>query len=168
MCSLYMVIVSNQDKKMQKNRFCRNPKIPKLTFGNSGIITKNEGRIEFIQLTTIKKVIKTFIKKKKSNVDIIREKIWYFGRPNFYIQKKSKNSRMGKGKGLIERKVIRIRRGVVLFEFLGVNVAKLKKLIKKINKYLNVKFFIITKENINFNLWSKKNKYLYYYEKYLY
>lgn len=147
-----MVITANQDNKMQKNRFFRNPKKPKLIFGNSGIITKNEGRIEFIQLTTIKKIIKTFIKKKKSNIDIIREKIWYFGRPNFYIQKKSKNSRMGKGKGLIERKVIRIRRGVVLFEFLGVNMLKLKKLIKKINKYLNVKFFVISNENLTFNL----------------
>ena len=75
---------------------------------------------------------------------------------------------MGKGKGLIERKVIRIRRGVVLFEFLGVNIIKLKKLIKKINKYLNVKFFVISKENTNYNLWSKKNKYSYYYDKYLY
>lgn len=59
---------------------------------------------------------------------------------------------MGKGKGLIERKVIRIRRGVVLFEFLGVNPLNLKKLIKKINKYLNVKFFILSKEELNFNV----------------
>jgi len=32
---------------------------------------------------------------------------------------------MGKGKGLIERRIIRIRRGVTLFEFKGISKAKL-------------------------------------------
>ena len=32
---------------------------------------------------------------------------------------------MGKGKGLIERKIIKIRRGVTLFEFKGVSRSKL-------------------------------------------
>lgn len=50
---------------------------------------------------------------------------------------------MGKGKGSIERKVIRIRRGVVLFEFKGIPQTKLQKLIKKINKALSVKFTYI-------------------------
>lgn len=59
---------------------------------------------------------------------------------------------MGKGKGLIERKVIRIRRGVVLFEFLGVNPLKIKKLITKANRICSVKFFIIYKKKINFSL----------------
>ena len=162
-----MVVTKNKDKKIQKNRFFKKPKMFKLSFGDSGIVSTNEGRIEFVQLSLIKKIIKLFIKKKKSNVDIIREKIWYFGTPNFYIQKKSKNSRMGKGKGLIERKVIRVRRGFVLFEFLGVPTIKLKKLILKINKFLDVKFTVIKQENIYFSLWSKKNKYIYYHDKYL-
>lgn len=163
-----MVITSNENKNIQKNRFFRNPKKPKLIFGDFGLITKNEGRLEFVQLSSLKKIVKTLIKKKKSNIDIIREKIWYFGRPNFLIQKKSKNSRMGKGKGLIERKVIRIRRGVILFEFLGVSIIKLKKLIKKINKFLNVKFDVLYRYKIYFNLWSKRNRYIYYHDKYLY
>lgn len=163
-----MVSKNDKNKKMQKNRFFKNPKTPKLTFGDCGLISKNEGRIELIQLSTMKKIIKKFIKKKKSSIDVIREKIWYFGRPNFYIQKKSKNSRMGKGKGLIERKVIRIRRGVVLFEFLGVNLLRLEKLIKKINKYLNVKFFVLSNQSLKFTTWSKNNRYSYYYDKYLY
>lgn len=32
---------------------------------------------------------------------------------------------MGKGKGLIERQIIRIRRGVTLFEFKGISKSKL-------------------------------------------
>jgi ribosomal protein L16/L10AE len=31
---------------------------------------------------------------------------------------------MGKGKGLIERQIIRVRRGVTLFEFKGVSKSK--------------------------------------------
>lgn len=163
-----MVIVLNEEKKIQKNRFFRKPKKPKLDFGDFGLITKNEGRIELIQLTFFKKLVKGFIKKKKSNIDVIREKIWYFGRPNFLIQTKSKNSRMGKGKGMIERKVIRIRRGVVLFEFLGVSPLRLKKLANKVNKICSVKFCVIHRYKIYLGLWSKLTKYSYYHDKYLY
>ena len=70
-----MVSKINLNSKIQKNRFYKLPKKPKLTFGDYGLITKNEGRIELVQLTSIKKIIKKFIKKKKSNLDIIREKI---------------------------------------------------------------------------------------------
>lgn len=70
-----MVIIANEEKKIQKNRFFRKPKKPKLDFGDFGLITKNEGRLELIQLTFFKKMVKSFIRKKKSNIDIIREKI---------------------------------------------------------------------------------------------
>ena len=59
---------------------------------------------------------------------------------------------MGKGKGLIERKAIRIRRGFSLFEFKGVPIIRLRKLIKKINKFLNIKFFLNCKYNITITL----------------
>ena len=70
-----MVIIANEEKKIQKNRFFRGPKRPKLDFGDFGLITKNEGRLELVQLTLFKKIVKSLIKKKKSNIDIIREKI---------------------------------------------------------------------------------------------
>lgn len=163
-----MVIIKNQEKKLQKNRFSRNPKKPKISLGDAGIITKNEGRLEFIQLSFIRKLAKKFISKKKSEIDLIREKIWYLGVPNFILQKKSKNSRMGKGKGMIERKVIRIRRGVVLFEFKGISPIKLQKLIKKINKILSVKFTYIFEYDKRYCIWSNREKYIYYFSKYLY
>lgn len=162
-----MVVLKNSIHKMQKNRFFKKPKKIEIKFGDAALTVLNEGRIELIHLSVLKKIIKKFITKKKSEIDVIREKIWYFGCPNFYIQKKSKNSRMGKGKGLIERKILRVRRGFVLFEFLGVSRIKLSKLILKINKFLNVKFIITYKKKINYNLWAKKNKYIYYHDKYL-
>lgn len=163
-----MVSDKNVFNNIQKNRFFSKPIKKKNKFGDFSLVCLNEGRIELIHISIFKKKLKTLIKKKKSEIDIIREKIWYFGRPNFYIQKKSKNSRMGKGKGSIERKTIRIKKNFILFEFKGVPVIKLKKLLKFFNKVLSVKFYILSNYNINFSLWSKTNKYMYYHEKYLF
>jgi ribosomal protein L16/L10AE len=46
---------------------------------------------------------------------------------------------MGKGKGLIERQIIRIRRGVTLFEFKGVSKSKIIWLTNEMNKKLKIK-----------------------------
>lgn len=58
---------------------------------------------------------------------------------------------MGKGKGLIERHTIRIRKNVCLFEFLGINNTFLKKVLFKLNKKLNVKLNILYLTSNNFN-----------------
>jgi ribosomal protein L16/L10AE len=75
---------------------------------------------------------------------------------------------MGKGKGMIERKVMRVRRGFVLFEFKGVHIIKLKRLVTKINKKLDVKFIIYKKDLKKYGFWIKTNKFLYYINKYLF
>jgi ribosomal protein L16/L10AE len=46
---------------------------------------------------------------------------------------------MGKGKGLIERQIIRIRRGVTLFEFKGISKSKIIWLTNEMNKKLKIK-----------------------------
>lgn len=156
------------ERRFQKNRFFQKPKNIKLTFGDSGLITLQEGFIELIHLTLFKKYLKFFLKKKKSNLLFLREKIWFFGRINFALQKKSKNSRMGKGKGLVERQIIKIRRGVTIFEFKGVSKKKIIWLTTEINKKLKIKItYFFKKKDIFYKIWSKKNKYSYYYNKYL-
>jgi len=156
------------EKRFQKNRFFQNPKNIKLTFGDAGLVTSREGFIELVHLNLFKKYLKYFLKKRKSNLLFIREKIWYFGRINFALQKKSKNSRMGKGKGLIERQIIRIRRGVTIFEFKGISKSKIMWLTKEVNKKLKIKInCFFKKTDIFYKVWSKKNKYSYYYNKYL-
>lgn len=166
-----MVFIKNKkinERRFQKNRFFQNPKNIKLTFGDAGIITLREGLIELVHLNLFKKYLKYFLRKKKSNLLFIREKIWYFGRINFALQKKSKNSRMGKGKGLVERNIIKIRRGVTIFEFKGVSRSKIIWLTKEINKKLKIKIICFFKKtDIFYKIWSKKNKYSYYYNKYL-
>lgn len=52
---------------------------------------------------------------------------------------------MGKGKGSFDRKLIKIRTNQNIAEFSGININKLKKFIKKLNKKLNINLFIINK-----------------------
>ena len=147
-----MVISIDSIKNIQKKRIKRNFKKPKLKFGDFGLVCKNEGRLELIQLSKLKKKLKFLIGKKKSEIDLIREKIWYFCRLNFIIQKKGKNSRMGKGKGIIERKCFILTKNFVIFEFKGISIYKIKNLIKFANKILNVKMYLIHLNLIYFSL----------------
>ena len=59
---------------------------------------------------------------------------------------------MGKGKGSIERKVIRVRRNFLLLEFKGVPLLKIKNFVKYINKLLSVKLYIYKKYEKHFSL----------------
>lgn len=123
-----MVSFQNKDfkeKKLQKNRFFTKPKNIKFTFGDCAIINLKEGRLELIQLTRIKKFLKKLTHKRKRGLNFLREKLWYFGRINFFLQKKPKNARMGKGKGSMLRKIIKLRKNFVVFEFKGINFYKI-------------------------------------------
>ena len=115
------------------------------------LLISKEGRVELIHLTVLKYYIKHCLKKKKKSLQI-SEKIWYLGKINFFLQKKSKNSRMGKGKGMLERAVIRVKKNFSIFEFKGFSVYRLKKFYININKKLNLGFFLYFKKKINYNL----------------
>jgi hypothetical protein len=69
---------------------------------------------------------------------------------------------------LIERQIIRIRRGVTIFEFKGISKSKVVWLTNEMNKKLKVKIkCFFKKTDVFYKIWSKKNKYSYYYNKYL-
>lgn len=123
-----MVVFQTNTKecKLQKNRFFKKPKKLKFSFGDCVIINLKEGRLELIQLSKIKKFLKKLIHKKKNNLNFKRQKLWYLGRINFFLQKKPKNARMGKGKGFMLRKIIRLQKNFVIFEFKGMNFYKIK------------------------------------------
>lgn len=59
---------------------------------------------------------------------------------------------MGKGKGLIERHTIRVRKNLCLFEFIGFPIIVLKKILIRLNKKLGVKlnFYYNVSNNYNF------------------
>jgi hypothetical protein len=75
---------------------------------------------------------------------------------------------MGKGKGMLERSVLRIKKNFILFEFKGYTRCKLKKFCFYINKRLKLNFYLFYKNTYTYkyNLWCYKNHYINYFDKY--
>jgi large subunit ribosomal protein L16 len=79
------------------------------------------------------------------------KKMWFFLLPNYILSKKSKNSRMGKGKGSIRRWIIRIHGGSILLEFKGVSNWRIITILNKIQQRIKVKLKFFTKEIREYN-----------------
>lgn len=154
------------ERTFQKNRFFTAPKKIKFRLGDSIIISLKETRIELLHIGRMKRLFKKTLTKKSWHYGK-KEKIWYYGKTYFYLQKKSKNSRMGKGKGTADRKVLKLKKNFVLFECKGLSFYKLKWLVNKINKKLNFKFAFFCKKLILNSSWFKKKSYGFFYKKYL-
>lgn len=137
-----------------------------MKFGEFGFLILREGRLEFVQLNFIKKYIKVLLRKSKHSPENFR-KVWYSISANHVIQCKSKNSRMGKGKGLVDRKIIKVYKNTILFEFMGIPFYKLLLITKKINKKLNFKIGVISKNNNLYKSPFKLNTPVKYFNKYL-
>lgn len=73
---------------------------------------------------------------------------------------------MGKGKGLFERRIIRLRKNSILFEFMGIPFNKLNFFIKKINKKLSFKTYILCSNSFKFKTLSKHSEITTYYNKF--
>ena len=73
---------------------------------------------------------------------------------------------MGKGKGLVDRRIIRIYKNTILFEFFGVPHYKLLNITKKINKKLNFKIVLISNKNLFYKNPFKLNTPIKYFNKY--
>ena len=125
-----------------KNRNKRKIKKTKLTYGNSGFIVLKTVQFEYAYFYLIRKFLKYFFKFKYSLGSYF--KIWVFLKANFPVSKKSKNSRMGKGKGAFIRWMIKVNQGSTLLEFKNLNNIRLKKLNNYWNKMLgfNVYFYM--------------------------
>jgi len=164
-----LVDVKIQKKRIYKKNFRNNIK-----FGDYAFINLKETKIELIQLSFIKKLFKKLMKKRKkkksknNNTMYKNYKIWVNLLPNYVISRKSKNSRMGKGKGSFERWVIRLKQGFILSEFIGIPKYRLNKILIKFNKKFNMKLYLFDnlKLNNNFPLWSKLNLSLQYFNKF--
>ena len=84
-----------------KNRNKRNIKKTKLSYGNSGFVVAKNVQFEYAYFYLIRRFLKYFFKFKYSLGNYF--KVWIFLKANFPVSKKSKNSRMGKGKGAFIR-----------------------------------------------------------------
>jgi hypothetical protein len=88
----------------------------KLNFGNIGFFYKKQIRFEYLYFFFFKKLLKLLNKNKYLTYD--RFFFWFFLKGNFPLTKKSKNSRMGKGKGMFLRWVINLLPNFIFIELL--------------------------------------------------
>lgn len=59
---------------------------------------------------------------------------------------------MGKGKGMLERQVLRVKKNFILFEFSGFSSYRLNKFCFFVNKRTRLDFRLFFLKNINYNL----------------
>lgn len=176
---------SLHEVRVQKNRGYRFSKSVKIQFGEYAMIAANESKMELIQLTLIKRLLKKLLKKRKKikskgkskvsqaaeNKDKTKNhKVWINLLPNFILSKKSKNSRMGKGKGSFLRWVFRLQQGVTLAEFLGIPYYRLLAIVLFVRKRLKLNLILVkkSKQNNYFSCWTKLNDTFLYFNKYRY
>lgn len=125
-----------------KNRNKYKIKKVKLNYGNIGLAVFKNIQFEFVYFYIIKKFLKYFFKFKYATKNYF--KVWVILKANFPISRKSKNSRMGKGKGSFTRWIIKLSMGSTIIEFKNVNYFRIKKLNSYWNKLLNFNTFILS------------------------
>lgn len=136
--------IKNQETTSFKKRYKIGYKFPNLIFGTFSLTLCKSYNLEYIYLYNFKKSLKKYYRFKKS----ISKKVWLFIHKNYPITKKSKNARMGKGKGSLSRFCTRVVQNHNILEFSGFNL----KDIILLNKIFKKKINIPTKINSNFFL----------------
>lgn len=147
-----------QPKSFKKRNF-NNYVFKRLKFGDCGVIFSKNYRIENIYLFDLKKKFKFFLVQQKKGLN---KKLWIFIKKNYPISKKSKNSRMGKGKGKYIRLCTQVFKNSTFLEFLNINPILLKKILSFFSKKNFFIFNYIFKYNTD--IFWKKNKINYYKE----
>lgn len=132
-----------------KRRFGKKKEKTKLKYGDTVVFFKKSGTVESLYFKFFKKSLKKFIKQSKiAPFSMRKKKIWFFLTPNFPLTKKSKNSRMGKGKGGFVRWAIRVKQNNKLLETRNIPLLFLKILVSKIQFKLNIRLSITTKSKL--------------------
>ena len=154
--------VKNMETTSFKKRYNLGFKKNFLIFGDFSFTLCKSYNIEYIYIYNFKRGLKKYFTFKKGI-----KKVWLFLHKNYPLTKKSKNSRMGKGKGGLVRYCSRVLQNHNLFEFTGFNSKELLSLKKIFEKKINIPvricgdFFInksYTQNNFNEN-WFFFRKY---------
>lgn len=140
-------------KTLLKKRFQKKTRWPELKFGQSGLAFKKNIRFEFVYFFFMRKFLKRLTRTKKRFFKF--SKVWVFVRPNHVMTKKSKNSRMGKGKGNFIRWCAILQKGFIFIEFKNLSPIKLKKYAKKLEKRFKVPLQLVISNQVSSKLISR-------------
>lgn len=155
--------IKNQETKSFKKRYKIGYNKPKLIFGNFSITACKSYNLEYIYLYNFKKSLKKYHTFKKNGF----KKVWLFLHKNYPLTKKSKNARMGKGKGTLNRYCSRVLQNHNLLEFSGFNLREIVNLRKIFKKKVNLPTKIISNFFLNKNyLFTDSNENFFFFKKY--
>lgn len=140
-----------------KKRYKTGYDFSKLKYGSIGLKFLKNYNIEYIYLFELKKKLKFFLNLRKK---ILNKNLWIFLQGNAPISKKSKNSRMGKGKGSLLRMSCRVKKNTIFMEFLNLNYIILQKIVLHFRIKNNLNVQILKKDD--FNIFFKKKNLCYY------
>jgi len=120
-----------------KKRWQTSILFPTLRWGNGGFFLEKQYTFELIYYAMLKRMLK----KKYIVKRTLRRtrKVWFFLKKNTPLTKKSKNSRMGKGKGSVLRWAIRFKKNFIFAETQNINIYFLKMICLFVEKKLNMK-----------------------------
>lgn len=142
--------LKNQETTSFKKRYDIGYKLPSLILGDFSFMLLKSYNIEYIYLYNFRRSLKKYYKFKKS----LTKKVWLFIHKNYPLTKKSKNSRMGKGKGSLSRYCSRTLKNHNLLEFIGFSINEvffLKKLFcKKTNIPIIIKSSFFTRSSYKY------------------
>lgn len=102
-----------------KDRSFLSPKPWRLVYGTVAVTAVQQVRIEGVYVKKLRLKLRKFVKKKKKQhrPKKSRPSAWIRYNPNVFLTKKSKNARMGSGKGKFVRRACRITALSPIMEF---------------------------------------------------
>ena len=117
----------------------------KLLFGKFGIYSKTQTRLEGIYVKKLKlKYKKSFKRRKRQHrPQVSKGLLWIRYRPNIILTRKSKNARMGSGKGKLSRKACNIKPHQTIVEFRRIKPKILSRLQMHMKRKWNVKAYLL-------------------------
>lgn len=140
--NVQFIRINSRNKEIMsfKKRYILGYKKPKIVWGDFSLNFEKSYNIEYICIYNFKKALKKFFKFKFK-----KKKIWLFLFKNFPITKKSKNSRMGKGKGKFVRFCSRTLYNHNILEFSGFTIKEIVKVKRVLKKKVNIPTVIFSK-----------------------
>lgn len=102
-----------------KDRSFKNPKPWTFVYGVVALVAIQQVRIEGVYVKKLRLKLKKFVKRKKKQhrPKKTRPSAWVRYNPNVFLTQKSKNARMGSGKGKLVRRASRTRACSPIVEF---------------------------------------------------
>ena len=113
-------------------------------FGDKALFTQFQLRLEKIYLKIIRKIIRKKYRKKNKKLKI-HNKYWIRFSQNLFLTKKSKNARMGSGRGRYLRACFVIKRNQSFLEFKNFDYHYICFLRKRIYYKLNIKLILLSR-----------------------